>query len=328
MKNRINDDKLVSQFLLGEVSEEQKAQLEERFFNDDEYFDYMLALEDELIDDYAQGALSKHERELFEKRFLNSPERRSRVEFAKALHKTASLETAAQAERTVVATESKSSWWQGLLALIGFQGSAMQFALAAATIVLLLGCAWLAFESSRLRNQLTQLEAARTQKEKETADQVAEQRSRNEQLAGDLERERNEREQTERQLAQEKERREKASPGGLGALVSFVLTAGLLRDEQGVKRLAIPQSAEQVRLQLTIRRAGEYTSYRAALQTIDGAPVWNQVARKANPSGKAVVVNLPGNLLKSGDYKLALTGLTAAGNVEEIDNYYFSVVKK
>src|ERR1051325_10693415 len=98
MKNKINDDKLASRFLLGDLPEEQKAQLEERFFTDDDYFEYMLAVEDELIDDYAQGALTGRERERFETYFLNSPERRSRLEFARALQKTADRAPAAGSE--------------------------------------------------------------------------------------------------------------------------------------------------------------------------------------------------------------------------------------
>ncbi|MBI3653008.1 MAG: hypothetical protein HY231_18435 [Acidobacteria bacterium] len=89
MKNKITEDKLINRFLLGEVADEQKAQVEELFFNDDEFFDSMLAMEDELIDDYVQGALSQRERQLFATHFLNSAERRNRVEFAQALWQTA-----------------------------------------------------------------------------------------------------------------------------------------------------------------------------------------------------------------------------------------------
>jgi hypothetical protein len=328
VKNRLNDDKLISQYLLGDLSEEDQAQLEEQFFNDDEYFDSMLAIEDELIDDYVQGELSPRQRELFEKHFLGSPERRSRVEFAQALQISAAQATTAQTARAISETQSKSRW-QSLLALFGLQNPTLQFALAAAAVVLMLGCSWLIFESARLRNQLAQVEAARSQQEKEAAEQSAEQRAHNERLASDLERERNQREEFERALAQQRESREKASPaqGGPTRSASFLLWAGLLRDEQGIKRLSIPQSAEQVRLQLNLRRPGEYKSYRAALKTIEGETLLALRANQAG-SGKAVVVSLSAELLKQGDYKLTLSGLTDAGNVEEIDNYYFSVVKK
>jgi hypothetical protein len=328
MKNRLDDYQRVSQYLLGDLSEEDQAQLEEQFFNDDEYFDSMLAIEDELIDDYAQGELSPRQRELFEKHFLCSPERRSRVEFAQALQISAAQAMAAQTARAISETESTSRW-QSLLALFGIQNSALQFALAAAAVVLMLGCSWLIFESARLRNQLAQFEAARSQQEKEAAEQSAEQRAHSERLARDLERERNQREELERELVQGRESRDKASPaqGVPTRMATFLLMAGLLRDEQGAKQLSIPQSAEQVRLQLKLRRTGEYKSYRAALKTIEGEALLALRASQTG-SGKAVVVNLSANLLKQGDYKLTLSGVTDAGNVEEIDNYYFSVVKK
>jgi hypothetical protein len=324
MKNRTNDDKLVSRFLLGDVTEEQKAQLEERFFSDDEYFDYMLAIEDELIDDYAQGALSERQREMFEKHFLNSPARLQRVAFAQALQKTANL---VEPARQPVEREAKP-WWQSLLGLFGLQNPALQMALGALAIVLMVGCSWLIFESARLRNQLAQAETARLQQEKEAAEQFAEQRSQNQQLAADLERERNERQQVESELTKEREHRDNQSSGGISALVSFVLSAGLVRDDQGARQLALPSSAAQVRLQLKLRRTGDYKGYRAALQTLDGVPVATPAATKSGGSGNAVVVTLPARVLKSGDYKLSLTGLTEAGDFEAIDSYYFRVVKK
>ncbi|MBI3653007.1 MAG: hypothetical protein HY231_18430 [Acidobacteria bacterium] len=211
--------------------------------------------------------------------------------------------------------------------MFGAQNSLLPLAMAAATVVLLLGCSWLIFESVRLRNQLGQAEAARLQKANEAAAQIAAQRSQNQQLANDLERERLEREQLEQELAQEKARHEKAASasGGFGVLAAFLLSAGLVRDAQGAKRLVIPASAQQVRLQLKLRRTVDYPSYRAALKTIDGVALVQTAARK---SGKAVVVNFSSRQLQVGDYRLTLSGINTTGSVEEIDSYYFSVVKK
>ena len=80
-----DDERLAIKYLLGELSEEDQARVEEQFLRDYEYFEHLRAVEEELNDDYARGELSDREREQFERRVSASPEWRQRVEFARAL---------------------------------------------------------------------------------------------------------------------------------------------------------------------------------------------------------------------------------------------------
>jgi hypothetical protein len=85
-----------------------------------------------------------------------------------------------------------------------------------------------------------------------------------------------------------------------------------------------------VRLQLSLRRKSEHPSYRVVLRTLDGAEVWSRSglsARRSGP-GQAVVVQLPTRLLAGGDYELVLAGATPNGDYEDVDEYYFRIVKK
>jgi hypothetical protein len=79
------DDRLV-RYLLGEaLTDAEQAEIEERYFTDDIYFDRLLAVEDDLIDSYVQGTLSAGERAQFEQNFLASNLRREKWEAPRAI---------------------------------------------------------------------------------------------------------------------------------------------------------------------------------------------------------------------------------------------------
>lgn len=78
------EDRLV-QYLLGLMSEEEAARLEEVYLVNDELNDELQAAERELIDRYVEGSLSKTERDRFESFFLCSLGRHERLRFAQAL---------------------------------------------------------------------------------------------------------------------------------------------------------------------------------------------------------------------------------------------------
>src|ERR1044071_5911191 len=73
------------QYLLGGLQMGERRQIEERYFEDEAFFQEMLIIEEELIDSYLNHDLSDEEAERFEKHYLATPERRGQVEFARAL---------------------------------------------------------------------------------------------------------------------------------------------------------------------------------------------------------------------------------------------------
>src|SRR4030095_5974184 len=110
MKTLNDNRELIERYLLGEASEEERLQIEEKFFADDECFEQMLAGEDELFYDYASGRLGGPERSRFEKRFLSFEEGRRKVETARAvMGKLAQRDTTAlPAVASVARTTSRS----------------------------------------------------------------------------------------------------------------------------------------------------------------------------------------------------------------------------
>lgn len=79
------DEQLIVRYLLGELTEEQQIEIEDRAFQDQEYMQSILAGESDLIDEYVNGEIPNHQRQRFESHFLVPVERRRKVDFAKAL---------------------------------------------------------------------------------------------------------------------------------------------------------------------------------------------------------------------------------------------------
>jgi hypothetical protein len=75
----------MSQYLLGQLPEEEQAELERRYLADDTLFEELLTIEDDLRDAYVRGALSTPDREAFEQRLLAAPRQKQEQEFAQTL---------------------------------------------------------------------------------------------------------------------------------------------------------------------------------------------------------------------------------------------------
>jgi hypothetical protein len=45
-------------------------------------------------------------------------------------------------------------------------------------------------------------------------------------------------------------------------------------------------------------------------------------------TARAVILDLPASALDTGEYELALKGITDQGKVEDVGYYYFNVIKK
>lgn len=64
------DDNRLKRFLLGNVTSEEEAQLEDRLFDDSDFVRQLAVVEEELIDDYLCGRLTDDERIRFESHFM------------------------------------------------------------------------------------------------------------------------------------------------------------------------------------------------------------------------------------------------------------------
>lgn len=94
-KCKPEDESLIRRYLLGELMEGERQEVEERLMTDDDFFDRTLLAEDDLIDQYARDELSGRDRKLFEQTILSTPDGRERVMLADNLVRHASKKSEA-----------------------------------------------------------------------------------------------------------------------------------------------------------------------------------------------------------------------------------------
>lgn len=310
-----DNDELLTQYLLGELSETEQEGVEQRYISDPEFCEQLLAVEDDLIDAYAQGELAQSRKKSFESHFLRSPNRRARVGFAKtwmayvARQNEAALPTPERTRRSLFGFFRFESWPPALR--------------AAAVVLVILGGAWLVAETLRLRNRIDQAESERAALEmnqRELQQKVDEERRHSQELSAQLERER---EARDRQTAAQ--RTTDQTPG----IVSLFLTPGRVRGAGGANRLVIPSGTRQVSLLVTFKQ-GDYESYGVVIKTVEGRAIWSKAGLKAHSAGPAKVVTIPApaDVFATEDYILTLSGVSGAGAAEVISEYFFSVSKK
>jgi predicted nucleic acid-binding Zn-ribbon protein len=93
---------------------------------------------------------------------------------------------------------------------------------------------------------------------------------------------------------------------------------------QPASQISIPRSASSVVLSLELESDPDVRSYRATISTADQRIVWS--AKDLKPqSNDTLKVTLKSDLMKPGDYQLALEGLTKEGSYVSQGKYYFRV---
>jgi hypothetical protein len=143
------DETLFLKYLLGDLSQDREVEVEDRAFADREFLDALEAAEADLIDAWVRGELSPSERRAFERRFLTSPQRRNKVEFARALAKVTSESQPADAPRRTFWRWPFGMHWSP--ALQWAAGVAFLFCVAATT--------WFAIENAAMRSRMSVLES-------------------------------------------------------------------------------------------------------------------------------------------------------------------------
>ena len=323
-----NNERLIAQYLLGELPEEQQVEIEDRAFQDKDYLASITAVENDLIDEYVRNELSETERRRFESRFLASAERRKRVAFAKALAGVASeASVVATLPRPVVAP-AEVSWRDSLEAFIRGLIPVPRFAMVAAMVVLLGGSVSLLDQTLQLRSQLNRMQAENQTRQDALQQQIESERRRNEELAARLNQEQQQREQTDESLRQLSETPETPAPKSV--IASLTLLPGISRGGGQKSRLVLPENARLVRLQIGIEPEEPYKTYAVELRTVSGMPVWNRENLNARDrrGARAIGLTLPSGVVKPGEYELTLKGVAEGGRTEDVGFYYFTVTKK
>ena len=81
------EDLRMRRFLLGELDERDREELEQRVLTEAGIRDKLLMAEDDLIEEYLEGFLKGEEREKFLRQFLSIPHQRDKLRIAKSLRR-------------------------------------------------------------------------------------------------------------------------------------------------------------------------------------------------------------------------------------------------
>jgi hypothetical protein len=328
LEKQTYDDQLITQYLLGRLSEEEVERLDALSFDNDEFAYRLQSVEDDLVDAYVNGELAGEDLESFNSHYLLTSRRLDKVKFAMAfqLIMNRSVPESVREPATIrperVDRASSRRPWQALFTVL--QPPIRWGSGIAAMLILLLG-AWLVVDNFRLRSRLGQANTERpplSQSEPELLAQLERERSANWEVGKELERTRD---QLKRLEQQQSESQKRALPRDL-AIAHFNLSPQT-RSIDRATTISIPPGTDYVSFQLELE-PGEVHSYRAELKTQSGNQVvWRTGKLNARSSGKSRVIDisLPANLLMPRWYILELSGSSAA---EVEAGYPFRVEKR
>lgn len=310
-------DKKLTRYLLGEFSEVDRADIEDRYLSEGDSFDELLVAEDELIDDYVRGKLSRKDGLLFEQNFLCTAARQERVKSSRALMKFADT----QASTGV-------SVWRRLRSILSLESPAMRLVLATGFMLLIICGPLLVIQMSKLRSDLKGLQSeqmAQHQRGKELEQLLAQQKLKNDELNQSINRERSERGQLEQEVARLRE--QQAPP------VTFGLGFGEIDRVKGATptqaaKVTVPRNAEVINLHLDLLK-DEDENYLVVLEDAQQRDIWRGLLQSVKAGkGRAVVVRLASRLFTTGQYKLTLSGTNNGRDYEVISEFPVNIVKR
>jgi len=317
----------IRRYLLGELSEAEQVEIEDRAFADQSVLEQILAVEQDLIDDYVSGDIPQEKRNSFQTHFCASAVRKEKVAFATALAAVVNKAPVAQQDHKATVVEASPSWVTRLTAF--FTRPAIAYSFAAASLVLFVAATWLAVSGVRLRTEIAQL---RTAQESQTA--------QNQQLEKDLADERVRNEELLATRGTSAPRTPAPEIQTLGppqlptptstVVVALSLLPGISRGSNSVPQLAIARDVSLVKLQIGIDPQENYQRYRVELRTEKGQQVLarGNLSAHAGSHGRNIPLSVPASALTNGRFEVELKGITESGTTEDIGFYYFDVVKK
>lgn len=162
MKDIEREQSLIRQYLLGELDEQDREQLEQRVITNPDYKEEVLIMEEELLEDYVNGSLSPRELELVREKYSATPALRRKVEIARALNDYVT-------DHPVVSPRPlpQRSWARSVLDFFAARNRFRQFSLAVVILVFVGGSVmvywWISRESRANYAALVRLNAPGSQ---------------------------------------------------------------------------------------------------------------------------------------------------------------------
>ena len=311
-------------FLLGKLTDEERADVEREFFRSTDSFENILIAENSLTDAYVSKRLSPDDRRLFEKRLLINPRQMQKTAFAGTLVKYASQQPVED-----VGVSTSESKFSTIFARL-FSGQPLfSYSLAAAVFLLLIGVVlwWTSAGSRRLADDdLAKAPASGEMPDKGSNDNTVEQI-----LSVGPDRQISVKEITpETEHAKPILVTKPTQPEISRSLISTILLPlGSTRGAEGAKVFVVPKKTDLVNLKLGFE-SEHFSSYFAVVETVDGQQVWSGKIRKSskNDDSNTVILTVPARLLPRGDYIITLKGLAKGGAYDTVSDYSFTIDRR
>lgn len=196
----------IKRYIYDEMSDTERAAMEERFFENDEFFFEIADTENRLVDLYAKGELGGEELQKFESSLSQLPKRRAKVANAVA------LQTFFEEERKEpIPVAVGQTLWQRLAEFFTIKTPVFGYAMGGLLVLFTLASAFLFLENRRQSNELARLQNAQnqSQKEIELENQLATSQRRESELQNQIDTERETSGDLTDELESEKVRRER-----------------------------------------------------------------------------------------------------------------------
>lgn len=322
MEERLNIEQQMVQYLLGELSIQDRYELETEYFTDPEIFDLLQAVELDLVEGYVNGKLSGTGRLRFEQHYMTTQGRREQVQFFKTLSVNLPLElkqpvkeplpsVGFEAIKPPAPAGVKPSFWELLMA--PFRGPRLALGVSLAIAILLIT---LVGTLRFIENRNPQTVAQNTPQQQKAEEKVAQ-----EQPAPP----------TNPSVTPSPKTAPFVTPKA-PAVISMTWTITGLRvlgaNTPRLIHLTPGHETVQITLNFLDLAHDRYSRFSAVVQNSTGKEVWRRSDIKGNraKAGSAIILNIPAKQLKPGPYSLMLSG-NKRGDWVDIREFYIKVVR-
>lgn len=305
---------IIVRYLLGRLPDEERKELTDRYFEDDDLFADIVAVKDELLDNYRHGALAPEDKVAFEEFLRKYPLAEHDLALIQALDNYSHQYPEEMGAGEVALAQNPVRIISSAPSVP--QKRRVRFALAAVALVAVFGViTWLVVDNRRLAADNQRLDDNLTRFKKETADSQ-------ERLQNDIDRERKEKAVLQERLG---------SPIII-APDTYAFAFRLSGDREGVEPRPITLSPQKIRFEASVGADDGFSRYEALIQRQDyGDVVWPPRTVPIRRVGNDILLSFetPAALFKDGQvYKLTVIGVGENKNSKELGYQYFKVVKR
>jgi hypothetical protein len=329
MIEQSHEEELFQRYLLGDLAEDERERLQERYFADTNLFSRLLHVEADLIDAYQRGELTENERQRFEQRFGKLRGIDQRLRFAGLLSRTADQHAAnvsgnLPGKLGQLPVEAKASGLPWLSSTGPSLSSRVVPAALLAIAAIILVAAVLVVSRGWLKDAQPGRELASSQTDSASAQPTPQLNTPATPTTT---------EKTAPAVTSPDEIRKPALPKAQRASVIVLLHEGVTRESGQSNQVVLSPATRSVQTQLVLPsdlQTRTYANYQALVQTVSGAEVIRRDGLKIYRSnGSASVrVSIPVELLKTTDYVVLLSGQRSDGTQQYLRGYSFSVTRK